>query len=216
MRLRFAAALALVISPLVFLTPASADNIVLNPGFETGSFADWTVNTASSNPWEVDSDSPFEGTFFASTGCVGAPCISGTADQMATLSQDLATTAATTYTLSFELAANEGPPGELQVLWDGSLVLDLGPGGTLGLIPYTLETVLNLTASSSSTQLEFVGRQDPGVLALDNVDVEAAGSATAPEPASVLLLALAGPVLYYRRRLIGRRARTGSRQIARL
>jgi hypothetical protein len=80
-------------------------------------------------------------------------------------------------------------PNELDVLWNGTSVLDLGPGGTLGVVPaYTLYTVLHLSATSSSTTLTFLGRQDPGWDALDNVDVELSGTGVTPEPSTWLLM----------------------------
>lgn len=83
--------------------------------------------------------------------------------------------------------------------------MDLGPSGTLGVVPdYQLETVSNLTTSSGATTLTFVGRQDPGWDALDNVDVEQnrAGGTSVPEPATLALFGagLAGLGVFRRRR----------------
>jgi hypothetical protein len=164
------------------------------------------VNTSSGFPWTVRTfggagGSPFAGSYYASTGCVGAPCISGTAAQQASLSQTLDTIVGQTYDLSFEFSTdNNGASNELQVLWNGSVVLDLGPGGTLGQIPtYQLFSVSGLTATSSSTTLTFLGRQDPGYDALDNVVVEA-GAATAPEPSVLFLVGVLFSILWVARR----------------
>lgn len=173
------------------ISTASAANIVQNFGFETGDFTSWTVNTAANHPWSVaDSGGAFAGTYYASTGCVGAQCITGTTTQQASLSQTLATTAGQTYTLTFEFSTQGNTTAnELDVLWNGTSVLDLGPGGTLGVISsYTLYTVSNLSAISSSSTLTFLGRQDPGYNALDNVNVELSGTSGVPEPSTWLLM----------------------------
>jgi hypothetical protein len=106
------------------------------------------------------------------------------------LSQTLATAAGQTYTLTFEfMTQGNGTPNELDVLWNGTSVLDLGPGGTLGPISsYTLYTVSNLSATSSSSTLTFLGRQDPAYDALDNVDVEPNQTSSIPEPSTWLLV----------------------------
>jgi hypothetical protein len=179
---------ALVLIALCAISIASAANVVQNGGFETGDFTNWTAQgwvVTTANSGEV----PFAGSYYAYTGCVGDPCINGTPDQQASISQTLATTAGQTYTLTFEFMTLYGTPNELDVLWNGTSVLDLGPGGTLGVVPaYTLYTVSNLSATSSSSTLTFLGRQDPAYDALDNVDVELSGTGSTPEPSTWLLM----------------------------
>ena len=68
-----------------------AGNIVTNCGFETGTFAGWTVVDASGFT-AVTAGSAHSGAFGVSTGPVGVP---------GTLTQTLATTSGGTYTLSF-------------------------------------------------------------------------------------------------------------------
>jgi hypothetical protein len=199
MRLRTAALWAV---PFIFSASAAfGGNIVQNSNFATGTFADWTDNTSSDHPWSVDSDSDtFPGdTFYASTGCVGPQCITGTTGQLASLAQVLTTTIGADYTLSFEFdtqgngaSSGNGTPNELDVLWNGTSVLDLGPGGTLGPISaYGLYIVSGLIGTGSDT-LTFLGRQDPGYNALDNVCVSSGtdcGSVSGvPEPASLALM----------------------------
>jgi hypothetical protein len=195
MRLRFAAAL---VAPLVFsMSAALGGNIVLNSNFGSGDFTSWTQSG-----WGILSDSDtFPGdTFYAETGCVGSGCIDGGTSSGAFLSQVLTTVNGGTYTLSFEFDTQgrgadspNGAPNELDVLWDGTSVLDLGPGGTLGpIFPFTLYTVSGLVGTGSDT-LTFLGRQDPGYNALDNVCVSSdttcgAVSSGAPEPASMALI----------------------------
>lgn len=153
-------------------------NIVSNGDFSTGQFGPWTHNTGVGYAWTVNSSAT------ASTGCVGAACVDQ--NQLTTanyLYQDLATTPGGTYDLSFNYASGGGTPSDLKVLWGSDVILDLenAPNAMMGY------SVSNLIASSVSTRLMFLGRQDPSFLALTNVDVER--SSAAPEPASVGLIA---------------------------
>ncbi len=167
-------------------------NIVSNSGFETGNFAGWTTDT--NNKWAVESSAtgitgPHSGNFFAGTGCVGAGCIS-TPDSF--LFQVLTTVINQTYTLTFWYDRGTNGlrlpgPEELLVLWNGTPALDLPQTTTTGNDPgWAQFTVTGLKASSTSTRLEFRGRQDPEELGVDDVDVEA--SSAVPEPASLILV----------------------------
>jgi hypothetical protein len=184
-------------------TPQAQANIVQNPGFETGDFTDWTINPGGTNPWIIRSGSnAFQGNFFAGTGCIGAPCITGTPSQQAFLTQTLFTTPGQSYTITFEFSAN-GNTGanEFAVLWNGTTVLDLGPGGTLGpvgtLNTYILYSVPKaVVATSTTSTLTFLGREDDGYDAIDNVVVD-----PTPEPATALVgMGLLPLALYARRR----------------
>ncbi len=169
-------------------TFATASSLVLNGGFITGDFTDW----GNSESWSVtgfptDPGYPTDTTYAASTGCVGAPCndpVSG-----AFISQTLATVASQTYTLTFFYDAGAGSgvgTTELDVLWNGSIV---SGGQIIDATASTWEeyTFTGLTASGSSTVLEFTGRQDPAFLYLTDISVTGAGSTT-PEPASLTLI----------------------------
>ncbi|HEV2200289.1 MAG TPA: hypothetical protein VGR73_10750 [Bryobacteraceae bacterium] len=200
---------------------ALAQNLVQNPGFETGSFAPWVA----SNQWSVENDAPAHtGTYFAETGCAGAPCISPDSNLSgAWFYQDLATSPGATYTLTFFYAPQEGapaapliikrlaartraqvitPPVEIQVLWgpsatplttggagacSGNCVFDNTSGGTSS---YSQFTVTNLTASSASTRLEFLGREDPGADSVDDVVVSLSAPGGVPVPPSIWLTLL--------------------------
>jgi len=188
-----------------------AANIVVNPGFESGDLTGWTVNNSADLPWIVQGPggrggNPFDGGFYANTGCVGAQCITGTTSQQASLSQLLNTTAGQTYSLSFWFSTdNNGAPNELDVLWNGASILDLGPGGTLGSISsFTQFTVGGLLGTGSDT-LTFLGRQDPAYNALDDVCVSTgsvcAVSSSSPEPSSILLIGSVLPLIALVRRL---------------
>jgi PEP-CTERM motif len=205
--MKFFTPLARIVIGVACLAGSSwAANIVQNPGFETGDFTSWTVNGDANNPWSIETTGgragdPFDGSFYASTGCVGDPCINGTSDEQSSLSQVLATASGTAYTLTFWFSTDgSGAPNELEVLWDGSSVLDLGPGGTLGSVPTYEELTVNNLIGTGSDTLTFLGRQDPSFDALDDVSVLSASSSSVPEPSTMLLIGGIIPVLAALRR----------------
>jgi hypothetical protein len=173
----------------------SATSIVVNGGFETGDFTGWTVSTTSDLPWAIDTSvsgsgsghGPNSGTYFASTGCVGAPCIgSDTLSTTAFLYQDLTTVAGDTYDVDFFFASGGEPGQELLVTFGGATVFDLVdlPGGsTTGYTEYSAD----LVATGTTTRLEFQGRQDPAYNALDDISVTDLSAGSAPEPSSVVM-----------------------------
>jgi len=155
---------------------ASAANLVLNGDFQTGTFADWTVNQSTNNPWRISSNGA---NFYASDGCVGAPCITGSPSDQSYLFQDISTVAGTSYTISFDFAG-DGNPSELLVTFGSNGNDYIDPISTI--VHYSFTEL----ALGSVTELEFLARQDPGFDFLDNVSVTAATAAT-PEPASLAL-----------------------------
>jgi len=162
------------------IAPALAHaQIVTNGNFASGS-AGWTYNPSSDHPWTFDGSAP---NTYASTGCVGAQCITGTMAQQAYLYQDLTTVAGDTYTLSFEFAG-DGNAMELQAWFGGTLAEDLVNIGDTGLEEYVIP---DLVATSTTTELEFLGRQDPGYDELTDVSVTT-GSSVTPEPGTLGLL----------------------------
>jgi len=166
----------------IMLSPPSimAGNIVLNPGFELG-VANWTFDN-NSTPWFVDSI-PHSGALDIASQCFGAICINPVNGTF--FYQDLPTVIGQTYNLSF-WAFFEGAPDEIKVTWGGSTALDiLNP-----VVPndvYAQYSTTNLLATSSTTRLEFFGRQDPNLnLGVDDIVV-----APTPEPSTLLLFGVA-------------------------
>src|ERR1700736_6125513 len=88
----------LVLGALVSIAPALAHaDLISNGNFASGGTG-WTVNNLSNHAWGFGNSGS---TFYASTGCVGAPCITGTTSEQATLGQTVTTTSGDSYTLSF-------------------------------------------------------------------------------------------------------------------
>jgi len=158
---------------------AIAANIVVNPGFESGFLPGWVVNNNVS-PWFIDTI-PNSGLNDVANQCGGPGCLDSL--NGAFFYQDLPTVIGNFYTLTF-WAFLEGAPGqtdEIKVTWGGNTVLDiLNPA-----VPddvYFQYSVSNLLATTSSTRLKFFGRDDPGILGVDDVSV------STPEPSTLLMI----------------------------
>jgi hypothetical protein len=192
--------LLLLLSIAALLSSAAlGSNLVLNPGFETGDFTNWTLRTGIPTPWGVttvgDSVSPHTGSYFADGTCVGAGCLDNSSGSY--FYQDLPTLPGDTYTISFwydlgDTIVGGGGLAELKVGWGlGPLfILDATADDQpdQGWVHFTI----NEMATSAGTQLVFLGRQDPATLGVDDVCVDLAGgacgnAAVSPEPDSLVL-----------------------------
>jgi hypothetical protein len=198
----FAFIVLLVISPARMKAASICDNtpgnIVLNCGFETGDFTDWTVNESTAYPWSVTASDPDSGNFAATTGCMGDPCINGTSSQQSSLNQLLTTNPGDAYSLSFAYTPIGGTPNELDVLWDGTSVDDLvNEAAGASYVTYTLTGLIG----TGSDSLTFLGREDPSFDRLDDIIVTDQGPASTPEPGTQILLAGGIAVVLVSRRL---------------
>jgi hypothetical protein len=138
-------------------------DLVVNGGFETGDFTGWTV-TDDTGGISVDDGSnsgitPHSGNYEAGLGTIGA---------LGYLSQTLPTTAGATYVLSFWLNSPDGDtPNEFQVSWNGTMLFDQTDLPALG----WTNLQFTVTATGTSTVLQFGAQDDPSYLALDDVSV---------------------------------------------
>lgn len=178
MRLRIPTLIGLLI---IASTAAQAQNLVANPGFETGDFTGWTVTGENAS---VESDVGRGGGFAASFG--------GLAPDVNVLTQTLLTQVGQQYTLTFfaqtpEFNIPPGSPNSLTVSFSGAIVdgpLTVPDNPTYQQFRYTV------TADSTSTELRFEISNDPDFTQLDDISVIAV-SAAAPEP-SALAFVLTG------------------------
>jgi PEP-CTERM motif len=171
----------LAVALLTFATGSFASTAqVLNGGFETGDFTDWTqfgdisfngVCDASNCPGIA----PFDGTYSAFFGPVG---------DTGGIYQDINTVAGQMYTISFYLALPDGgTPNFFSVQFgNGIISFNNFPGNfSWGLFEFTD------IATSSTTRLTFTFREDPAYWLLDDVNVTTGGGGTTPEPGTLIM-----------------------------
>ena len=142
----------------------------------SGSLTGWTLGgnyTSTTYGAEIftTSASVKSGQFAADMGSVGSD---------GALSQTLQTAAGQQYTLSFWLA-NRGGTGtnDFAVKWNGATVMALTNGSAQGYTQYTY----TVTATGSTSVLEFDARQDPADWYLDSISVTATGVQAPAAPA---------------------------------
>jgi hypothetical protein len=180
-----AASLPLAVLALCSLTtPTGAQNLVQNPGFETGDATGWSLTTTSGST-QISSHvypggGPNTGSYYGLFGdAAAAP---------GSLSQILATVSGQDYVLDYFLAnfgtGSQESPNIFSVLVDGNVLSSLTNIPTQ---PYT-EYSFGFTATGPSTNLTFSGGHTPFALFLDDVSVTATESST-PEPGPTALLA---------------------------
>lgn len=163
------AALAFLLQPA-----ARASNLVLNGGFETGDFSNWTQSG--------DTGSTAVGPGFQHSGSYAAWF--GPWEGLGFITQDLATTAGQTYDLSFWLW-NEDTDNDNQwlVSWGGAELLHQYDVNAFGYTQFNFSVV----ATSASTALALGFYNYYSYFDLDDVSVVAASSGV-PEPAAFMLL----------------------------
>ena len=157
---------------LAFATPAAAQELVTNGGFENGDFSGFTQtgNTGSTfvttNPAYVTS-----GAYGAEFGPFGST---------AGISQTLSTNAGQSYLISFDLRNFSGRTVNFyDVLFGGVSLFSATNSAAFGYTNFSTTA----TALGVSTDLAFNFRHDPSLFALDNVSVTAVNGAV-PEPAT--------------------------------
>jgi hypothetical protein len=162
---------------------AAHANLLSNGGFETGDFTDWTVVGGDLGVTN-NSNYVHSGNYGLSWGTVG---------QEGTVSQDITTVVGQTYDLSFWYAIYDGPTNEISAFVDGTQVFDYFDPP---LMPWTYESV-DFVANSTTTDISFGFRQDPGFSAFDDASVVATNST--PSPAAIVPF-VAGFISLARRR----------------
>jgi hypothetical protein len=133
--------------------------LVSNGGFETGDFTDWNLSGNVTNMFVTGSPIfVYDGNYAASLGPIGS---------LGYLFQIVPTVPGQAYLLSFWVQANGGLPSEFNMSWNGNIIYDqtnLPPFGWTN-----LQFVVTATGSSSTLQFGF--RNDPQFFGLDDVSL---------------------------------------------
>lgn len=173
-------------------------NLVQNCGFESGTFAGWSLNGVDSGPaydgiaYGIDQADAHSGNYGAYLGGFGG---------VLNLSQIFATTPGVSYTVSYWLAQSPATPAPYQSLFSASfgnsVLTSISQASDF---PFT-RYLFTVAATSSTTTLLFGFRDDTGFFSID--DIEAIPVAT-PEPGNFGVLATlmgAGITMRHRRRI---------------
>jgi hypothetical protein len=163
----FRKALAIAALAVFLMTGAANAALVTNGDFETGDLSGWTVT-----PSDAFAFVSGPGYMSDNEAVIGG---------VATVSQDLATTAGTSYTVSFYLANDDfDHANSFSVLWNGTeALLAVSNGDAFDYTQFTFTGV----ADSSNTTLSFIVQNDGAVFHLDDVSASAV-----PIPAAIWLL----------------------------
>ena len=179
------AAILLGVCACFLSAPRARASSIANGGFESGTFAGWTVNPASAGSFVFVGGHSHSGSDAAWFGAVGG------ADD--TLLQTFATTLGASYDVSFWLGhgASDNRNG-FSVWWDVTPLVLLNDAPRFNMTHYTF-TIL---ASGDSTTLRFSGHALQDYYYLDDVSVT-----PIPNPeSSTLVLLLGGAVASWRLR----------------
>ncbi len=174
-------ALGVAAMTLVIAGAAGAQNIVLNPSFETGDNSFWNTivspngdfNFATSNT-TFNAQGAHSGSFWEAFGCVRELCETN---------QTLATVAGESYDFSYWYASDGGQPNEMRVSWDGTTLVDHVNDPSFGWTQESFSVV-----GTGSDVIAFDGRDDPSWQSIDDVSVTANVTGT-PEPSSLVMMA---------------------------
>jgi hypothetical protein len=134
-------------------------SLVLNGGFETGTFADWAL-TGETAYNSVVSTAPD-----VHSGKYGAQL--GASDGLGYLSQTLPTIAGQAYEISLWLYCDGYTVNEFVVSWNGNTLFDQT---NMSFTPWT-NLQFQVTATTTNTVLELGFRDDNGYLGLDDISV---------------------------------------------
>lgn len=162
-------ALPVLVGVLALATPSFAQNLLTNPGFETGTLAGWT--DAGNLGWNTVTTVPHTGTFGISNGAVGS---------LSLLRQTIATTPGNSYEMCGWVRSTGA--SHYQMRFGATTVF---PDTVLPAGPYTQICGI-ATAGGASTVVEYGFRDDPSFVNFDDASV----IQTIPEPGSYALIGI--------------------------
>jgi hypothetical protein len=154
-------------------------NLIVNPGFETGTFTGWTFNPGPSSASGVDNSNPHTGTYAAVLDATTGP------PPVEELSQTVATTPGTFYDVSFWLSNSASAGSRSFIASFGGTTIALGGSPAF---PYT-EFAFSVQATGSSSVMDFRDFNNGGAWYLDDISVT---PRSVPDNASTWMLLLLG------------------------
>lgn len=165
------AGVALQTGPFILL---AGQSIVLNSGFETGDFAQWTLQGSTLDNHGAGSTSLPAHPELVHSGSYGA--LLGEVGSLAYLSQTLSTVPGQYYLLSFWVTSpyftGTTTPNEFQVAWNVTTNSSILLFDQVNLAPFNWTNMqFIVSASGTSTVLQFGARDDPQAFGLDDVSV---------------------------------------------
>jgi outer membrane autotransporter protein len=146
----------------------AAENLVLDPGFESGAFGTWVSGGGGFT--SISGASPNTGSFSFHGGCVGAACVvvgptgvtgGGTATQAIDLQPGI-------YQASFYYRASGGTPNHLAVSLGNHTPIDLLNTAAAG---YTQYSFISAVPTAGLTNLVFGIQNDPNFDDIDDVSL---------------------------------------------
>ena len=149
---------------LLVCIPCIADaGMILNGSFEDGGggLLGWRVIDPSSGTFAAVSSADYpshSGSYFTALGAVGT---------LGSITQSIKTNPGASYQLTFFVASDGEVSNEFRVDWDGKIIFDQTD---LVEQPYQQITLI-VQASTTQTNLSFLGRNDNGFLSLDDIDL---------------------------------------------
>jgi hypothetical protein len=132
-------------------------NLVVNPGFETGTFSGWTLSGNTGSTF-VRSNLPHTGFYSAQLGPVGSDGF---------LTQTFATTPGHQYQFSFWEASDGGITNDFEASFNGVTLYSVTNEGSHGYVQHTF----TVTATDTTSTIRFNFRNDPNYDYLDDVSV---------------------------------------------
>lgn len=142
---------------------AHAQNLVTNPGFETGNFSGWTQTPAANGTILFISNGTFNTGSFSTV-------FAATEFEVDTISQVIATTPGASYTFSFFVFNSVAGDDFFSASWDGNPTVIFNNSASS--FPFT-QFSFNVTATSASTEIAFAAYDDPDIIFFDDVSVVA-------------------------------------------
>jgi len=159
--------------------PAATPNLV-NGGFETGDLTGWTTNGVQTQYDFVTTSPTYGSDYSLSIGPINAEY---------EICQNIETVPGVTYQIEFWLYNDGGTPSNFTASFGSTTLLSLNDSAAQGYTEYTYD----VTATGSSTELLFVGEQNPAYWYLDDISVVPV-TAPAGVAGSPINLALTDPL----------------------